>query len=70
MYDTAGVNQYTWMDGSLVQWTNFADMEPKAESAQAVQINQNDGLWINVRHGHYGGGYICKKPSSKYCSAN
>ncbi|NXS55163.1 MRC1 protein, partial [Brachypteracias leptosomus] len=54
--------QFSWMDGSPVHYTAWAQGEPNFAYAQenCVALNKKDGLWNDVSCG-FSNGYICER---------
>ncbi|NWR28870.1 MRC1 protein, partial [Tachuris rubrigastra] len=57
--------QFSWMDGSPVHYTAWAQGEPSFAKAQenCVVLNKKDGLWNDVSCG-FSNGYICERHRS------
>ncbi|NXX93061.1 MRC1 protein, partial [Centropus bengalensis] len=57
--------QFSWMDGSPVHYTAWAQGEPNFAAAQenCVVLNKKDGLWNDVICG-FSNGYICQRHRS------
>ncbi|NXO00784.1 MRC1 protein, partial [Rhinopomastus cyanomelas] len=54
--------QFSWVDGSPVHYTAWAQGEPSSafSQKQCVVLNKNAGLWNNIHCG-FSNGYICER---------